>query len=181
MDNKIVKLIQEKDRKGMDLLINAYSKNIYYISSTIIGDFGSKEDIEESVSDTLLAIWKDIDKFNEDKGSFKTFILIKSKYIALDYRRKLSKIKAKFDIEDIEIADKTLLEDNVTNNEKLNEILSLVKEFKEPDKTYFYLRYFRDYSINSIVEKFNDTKSGVENRLYRCRNKIKDKMGKGVR
>lgn len=179
MDNKIIELIKSKDEKGLDILTNIYLDNIYYIASSIITNYGKKEDIQECVSDILYDIWENIDKFDENRGSFKTFILIRSKYKALDYKRKLINKSENLKEEYIEDANSLNISDTPKyNNEILDEVIKIIKSFKDPDKTYFYLRYFRDYDLHSIAKKFEDTKSGVENRLYRCRLKIKNKLGK---
>ncbi|MGL5692436.1 MAG: sigma-70 family RNA polymerase sigma factor [Peptostreptococcaceae bacterium] len=180
MDNKIVKLIKNKDEKGLDLLINSYIDNIHYISSSIIGSYGKKEDIQECVSDILLDIWNNINQFEDSRGTFKTFILIKSKYKALDYKRKLVKKNERLKEEHIEDINNLKIDNSFEcTNEVLDEVIEIIKKFKEPDKTYFYLRYFRDYDLSSIAKMFDDTKSGVENRLYRSRLKIKNILGRG--
>lgn len=177
MNRKIIAMIKRKDEEGLNLLMNTYMNNIHYIASTIIGSYGEKEDIQECVSDILLSIWKDIDTFDENRGTLKTFILIKSKYLSLDYKRKLVKKKEKLKEEVFEDIDILNIEDkSLYNNEIINDVMNILRNFKEPDKTYFYLRYFMDYDIKSIADKFKDSKSGVENRLYRCRLKIKNKL-----
>lgn len=180
MDKKIVKLIKSKDEKGLELLINTYIDNIHYISNSIIGNYGEKEDIQECVSDILLDIWNNINQFDDSRGTFKTFILIKSKYKALDYKRKLVNKNNRLKEQNIEDINNLKTEDTSKyTNEIVDEVIEIIKQFKEPDKTYFYLRYFRDYDLSSIAKMFNDTKSGVENRLYRSRLKIKNKLGRG--
>lgn len=179
MDNKIVELIINKDEKGLDILTNIYIDNIYYIASSIIGSYGEKEDIQECVSDILYDIWKNIDKFDESRGTFKTFVLIRSKYKSLDYKRKLLSKREKLKEEYIEDIENITIGDNSKyTNDMINEIINIIKSFKEPDKTYFYLRYFREHDLRTIADKFKDSKSGVENRLYRCRLKIKNKLGR---
>ncbi|MEF9990702.1 MAG: sigma-70 family RNA polymerase sigma factor [Romboutsia sp.] len=179
MDNEIIKLIKSKDQKGLDLLIDLYSKNIYYIVESIMRGYCSKEDIEECVSDVFLKIWDEIDELEYTKGSLKTFILIKAKYKALDYKRKIINIEKKklVSIDTFNILGKYDIEEMNIKEEKLKKLINIIKVFKEPDKTYFYLRYFMDYDINSIANKFNDTRSGVENRLYRSRLKVKKLLG----
>lgn len=180
MDTKIVERIKNKDSKGLDLLINIYSKNIHYIVKTILAGCGTKEDVEECISDIVLSIWKDIYKFEEKRGSFKTFILIKSKYIALDYKRKLERKNEKVEktpLEELVLPEKSNIEEEMGKKERFKEIINIIKSFKEPDKTYFYLKYFMDYDIKSIASKFEDSVSGVENRLYRCRLKLKNILG----
>ena len=64
--------------------------------------------------------------------------------------------------------------------EKLKDIANFINNFKEPDKTYFYLKYFINMESKEIAKKYNTTLSSVENRLYRCRLALKKFIDGGV-
>ena len=78
MEKKMIKKIRKKDPKGLDYMIKTYSKNVYFLVNKIIGYYG-KEEVEECVSDVFFKVWEDIDKFDEARGSFSSFIFIKAK------------------------------------------------------------------------------------------------------
>jgi RNA polymerase sigma-70 factor (ECF subfamily) len=61
------------------------------------------------------------------------------------------------------------VEEEVIDKIAEKDVLELINKFKEPDKTYFHLRYFMNYEIKEIAKVFNTTVSSVDNRLYRCR------------
>lgn len=173
MDKKIIKKIRKKDPKGLDYLINMYGKKVYFLVDKIIGYYG-KEEVEECVSDVFFKIWENIDEFDESRGSFSSFIFIKAKYLALDYKRKLDK-KHIYSLEiDENLSDNRPLEHELLDKETSREIIEIIKNFKEPDKTYFYHKYFMYYKVDEIAKKFGVTSSSVENRLYRCRLSIKN-------
>ena len=173
MESKMIKKIRKKDTKGLDYIINTYSKKLYFLVNKIIGNFG-KEEVEECVSDVFFLVWERIEEFDENRGSFSSFIFIKTKYLALDYKRKLEK-KQLYNIElNDNIYSNKPAEYEVLDKENIKEIIKIIKNFKEPDKTYFYHRYFMYYKIDEIVEKFETTRASVENRLYRCRLIIKE-------
>ncbi len=173
MEKKMINKIRKKDSKGLDYIINTYSKKVYFLAYKIIGHFG-KEEVEECVSDVFYKVWESIDEYDDKKGDFSTFIFIKTKYLALDYKRKLERKQ----FSKVEIYEEILKEENTENSildkENSEEIIKLINDFKEPDKTYFYLRYFMYYKIDEISDKYQTTRASVENRLYRCRIKIKE-------
>ncbi|MDY2738162.1 sigma-70 family RNA polymerase sigma factor [Intestinibacter sp.] len=173
MEKKMIKKIRKKDPKGLDYMIKTYSKNVYFLVNKIIGYYG-KEEVEECVSDVFFKVWEDIDKFDEARGSFSSFIFIKAKYLALDYKRKLEKNHLASSEIDDNISNNKLPEHEVLDKETSREIIEVIKSFKEPDKTYFYHKYFMYYKIDEIAQKFGVTSSSIENRLYRCRLIIKD-------
>lgn len=173
MEKRMIKKIKKKDPAGLDYIINVYSKKVYILVNKIIGNFG-KEDVEECVSDVFYKVWENIDEYDDKKGSFSTFIFIKSKYLALDYKRKLEKKEiSKIELED-NITTKENTEHLILDKENRKEIINLIKGFKEPDKTYFFHRYFMYHKIEDVAEKFKVSRSSVENRLYRCRLAIKE-------
>ena len=71
-------------------------------------------------------------------------------------------------------------EKEVIKKEKLKDIANFINNFKEPDKTYFYLKYFINMESKEIAKKYNTTLSSVENRLYRCRLALKKIIDGGV-
>ena len=99
---------------------------------------------------------------------------MKTKYKALDYKRKLDKKQLIVEALQEDISNTMTTEEVVFNKESNSEIIKIINNFKEPDKTYFYLRYFMYYKIDEIADKYKTTRASVENRLYRCRLKIKE-------
>ncbi|MGL6104819.1 sigma-70 family RNA polymerase sigma factor [Romboutsia sp.] len=173
MERRMIKKIRKKDTKGLDYIIETYNKKVYLLVYKIIGNFG-KEEVEECVSDVFYKVWENIEEFDEKKGNFSTFIFIKAKYLALDYKRRLEKKElSKVDLQE-NLTTKESTEHIILDKENSEEIINIIKNFKEPDKTYFYHRYFMYYKIDEIAEKFKTSRASVENRLYRCRIIIKE-------
>lgn len=175
MEKRMIKKIRKKDTKGLDYIINEYSKKVYFLVHKIIGLYG-KEEVEECVSDVFYKVWNSIDKFDEKRGDFSTFIFIKTKYLALDYKRRLDKKSVNTVEIKSHISNEDTTEKLVLDKENSKEIINIINNFKEPDKTYFYLRYFMYYKIDHIANKYKTTRASVENRLYRCRNLIKENL-----
>lgn len=176
MEKEIIRKLRNKDSRSLDYIINIYSKKVYFLVSKIIGFYG-KEEIEECMSDVFLNIWNSIDDFNEERSSFSNFVLMKAKYTALDYKRKIERKEQK--IKELELKDEVVyntynIENIVLDKESNQDIINIINSFKEPDKTYFYLRYFLYYKIDDISKKYDVTRSVVENRLYRCRLQLKE-------
>lgn len=174
MIDKLVNRLREREDGAVDDLYDMYFDRIYYYSKRILSTLGTKEDIEECVSDVFLALWKEIYKFDIKRGSFDTFVNVKTRTVALNLRRKLQKHTEKHlneSIDDIDIWENASVSVEEEVFEKITEqdFLDIIDKFKEPDKTYFHLRYFMNYEIKEIANAFNTTVSSVENRLYRCR------------
>ena len=186
MENKIIKLIKKKEHRGIDYIVDLYSDKISYIVNSILNGYSNKEDIEECISDVFISVYNDIHTYDNKKGKFETFVFIKAKYIALDYKRKIIKKKEYEKIKEdrlLKINENIAYESSekeVIKKEKLKDIANFINNFKEPDKTYFYLKYFINMESKEIAKKYNTTLSSVENRLYRCRLALKKFIDGGV-
>lgn len=182
LDDEIVQLIKNRNPFGLEKLIEQYTSAAYSLVFRIIGGISSREDIEECTSDVFTEVWNSIEEFNSERGSFKTWILIKTKYKALEYRRRLIKLSTKqyqpSENEILECAnsklDETTVEDEVLKREKLRHIIDAVNEFNELDRKIFNRRYFLYEDIESIANRYNLTRQAVDNRLLRCRKKLKN-------
>lgn len=173
------------DKKDIDRIYDEYFTNIYFYVKRILGGIGTNEDIEECVSDVFFALWKDWSKYDASRGSLQTYLYVKARSTALNYRKKLNTYGEKYVEESIEgsnIAEKTILNTEEIVIDKINEskILKEIEGFKEPNRSYFYLRYFMNYDIKTIAEIYNITTSAVDNRLYRCRLALKKVLGKEI-
>jgi len=182
LDDEIVQLIKNRNPFGLEKLIEQYTSAAYSLVFRILGGISSREDIEECTSDVFTEVWNSIEEFNSERGSFKTWILIKTKYKALEYRRRLIKLSTKqyqpSENEILECAnsklDETTVEDEVLKREKLRHIIDAVNEFNELDRKIFNRRYFLYEDIESIANRYNLTRQAVDNRLLRCRKKLKN-------
>lgn len=173
------------NENDIDEIYDEYFNKVYFYVKRIIGHLGTNEDIEECVSDVFLAIWKDFYKYDETRGSRATYINVKTRTIALNFRKKLSNYDEKYKVDPME--DKDIPEkDNISTEERVIDsfeearILREIERLKEPNKSYFYLRYFMNYDIKTIAETYNTTVSSVDNRLYRCRLALKKSLGREV-
>ena len=186
MENKIIKLIKKKDHRGIDYIVDLYSDKISYIVNSILKGYSNKEDIEECISDVFISVYNYIHTYDNKKGKFETFVFIKAKYIALDYKRKIIKKKEYEKIKEdrlLKINENIAYESaekEVIKKEKLKDIANFINNLKEPDKTYFYLKYFINMESKEIAKKYNTTLRSVENRLYRCRLALKKIIDGGV-
>ena len=116
-----------------------------------------------------------------DFGTFKRFKNTQSEIYSLEIAdNKYEKIKEDRLLKINENIAYESAEKEVIKKEKLKDIANFINNFKEPDKTYFYLKYFINMESKEIAKKYNTTLSSVENRLYRCRLALKKFIDGGV-
>ncbi len=172
-DLQIVKNIKKGDTKTYEYIVEKYSKQMYYLAYNILHINCTKEDIEECVSDAFLEAWLNIDKFDFKRGAFKTWLFILTKYKALEYKRKLGNQKV-INIDELSIEDNLDIEKQLINREEQEKVIDVINGFNDVDKELFIRRYFYNEKINDIAEALNLTRSAIDNRLLRGRNRIKE-------
>ncbi|MCX7745878.1 MAG: sigma-70 family RNA polymerase sigma factor [Clostridia bacterium] len=174
-EENIVKQLKTKDPRALEYVMSNYGKKVYALVYNVLKGVGSNEDIEECVSETFVQVWNRADEYSEERGSFKTWILILAKFKALDFRRAKLKIKA-FSTEDMEIPSKESVESKVLDIEERRQIIEAINHLNETDKQIFYKRYFFYESIESIAKQFKMTREAVDNRLWRGRKRLKEAL-----
>ncbi|AKL97300.1 RNA polymerase sigma-70 factor RpoD [Clostridium aceticum] len=169
----LVEGIKAKDMRAYNSMIEKYTKVVYCLTYNILSPSLNKEDIEECVSDVFLDAWMKIDIFDQEKGNFRTWLLVLTKYKALTYKRKNAG-KNVVDIEGFQVEDSYNLEQLFFLRQEQEKVIEVINSFNQIDKEIFFRRYFFDEKINDLAKKFNLSRTAIDNRLLRGRKIIKE-------
>lgn len=175
---ELVSEMQTRNTDAFDQLIKEYTSPISYLVYNILNIGTSNEDIEECVSDVFAEAWEKIDRFDPKKGTLRTWLLMLAKYRALTYKRKLSRHSVDY-LEDYtkdQLADASASMADIDTQQL---IIQIVNSFNDIDRELFVRRYFFDEPISSLMKSMDVSDSAVNNRLLRCRNKIKEALSCG--
>ena len=82
---EILDLIRSQDDSGMEELLKHYGPLMRYIIKPILRD---KHDIEDCLSETAMRIWKNVDTYDENKGSFAAWVTAITRNTALNMIRR---------------------------------------------------------------------------------------------
>lgn len=171
----LVEGIKTKDVFVYNYMISKYTKTIYCLAYNILSPSLNKQDIEECVSDVFLDAWIKIDEFDQEKGNFRTWLLVLTKYKALTYRRRKT-TKRVVDIEEFEIKDSYNLEQQFFLRQDQEKLIKVINSFNPIDKEIFFRRYFFNEKIGDLAKNFNLSRSAIDNRLLRGRKIIKEAL-----
>ena len=89
MDEKsILKKLRNRDEKAFEEIIDLYSAYITAVVRNLLGSRGTKEDVEEVVADTFIALWITAERINyEEYSSIKAYIAVIARNKAKDWLR----------------------------------------------------------------------------------------------
>ena len=80
-NDQTVQLIRERNEKGMQSLLKHYGPLMRYVAEPILEN---ASDCEELLQDVALRVWERIDRYDEAKASFSTWVTTITRNAALD-------------------------------------------------------------------------------------------------
>lgn len=175
-ENNLVTEIQASNTKALEYAINMYGKLIYKVVNNVLCSFSDKYAIQECVSDVFTAIWYNIKTYDKEKASFKSWITAIAKYKAIDYRKKLIKKHTMEDINEYDLKEDINIEDHIICSERKKEIIKVIKELGKIDCEIFIRKYFFEESVDDIARNLKLSRQAVDNRLWRGRKYLREKM-----
>ncbi|MFV0401612.1 MAG: sigma-70 family RNA polymerase sigma factor [Oscillospiraceae bacterium] len=175
---ELISEIKKKNPSAFDCMISQYTKPVYYLTYNILNIGNSKEDIEECVTDVFVDAWNKIEQYDPLKGCFRKWLLMLTKYRALTYKRKLEKHPVDY-LEDYVAHELPEVQTPLLDWENQQMLADVIATFSELDRQLFIRRYYLDEPISTFMEAMNLSRPSIDNRLMRCRNKIKEALSCG--
>ncbi len=169
-------LLCSSPSKAYETLIEQYGNLIYAIVLNKIGNCGSREDVEDCVSDIMVEIFRNAEKYSVGSGSLKTFISTIAKRRAIDTFRHLSaRNNMCSDLEDEDIFIPAASDNTEEETEKRifsQKLWDIVKSLGEPDCSIIVYQYFYKQKVHEIAKALKMTSDAVKKRSLRARKKI---------
>lgn len=88
-EQDIIELLLQRNEKGMDALLLHYGPLMRYIIAPILQN---PQDQEDCLSEVAMRVWEKIEQFNQERGSWKTWLTAITRNAALNYTRILTAI-----------------------------------------------------------------------------------------
>lgn len=175
-EKNFLKELRNHNPKALDYVFDTYGNLIFKVAYSVLNN---RQLSEECVNDSLLKIWNNIDSFKNDDSKFKGWIIILTKYTAIDMLRKESKHS---NVTNLDFYDKEDIhfEDCLEQKETKQEILKEISKFDKDNKEIFIKRFFLYYSIKDISKSTGISENAISNRLRRCRLKLIQSLNKEV-
>jgi RNA polymerase sigma-70 factor (ECF subfamily) len=168
--NKIVEQLKKRDESALEQVMKQYTPIVSTIIYNVSGGLLSTSDIEETVADVFITLWKNIDKIYPDK--LKGYICCIAKSKAKNKIRSLSKSDT-IDIEKIVAIDDFNVETEIENidiNSVLNEA---IKSIGEPDSEIILRHYYYYQTSAKIAEIMKLNHDTVKSKIRRAKEKLK--------
>lgn len=170
-------LMKESVQKCHRALFDRYCNYVYAIVINILRNCGSREDMEDCVSDVFFKLYKQLDSGIEFSGDLKSYIAAIARNTAIDAFRRSSVCSSRsVSIDDdtvTELPSEERVEETADKKERSRIILSKIKQLGEPDTTIIIQQYFYDRTAKEIAESISMTAAAVQKRSSRARQRLK--------
>ena len=204
-DDDLALRLRERDPEALETLISRYSREIFYFIRLVLDGIGVAQDAEECVNDLFVAVWQEIDSFDAGRGTLRTWLTMRSKYIALDRRRQLCRRQT----HNLQSADESRpwnsaesaggrksagwgyeydnrvllpphpeasMESLLEQSERREELRLALATLPEFDRYLIYQRYFKFASTEELAAKTGLTRHAVDTRLWRARKSLREAL-----
>jgi len=208
-DEDLTKRLHEHDPEALETLISRYSRELFYFIRLVLDGVGASQDAEECVYDLFLAVWQEIETFDAERGTLRTWLTMRAKYIALDRRRQLCRRQA----HNMQSADENRqwasdgsggrkapgwvgsdngsrvalpphpeasMEHLLEQSERREELRLALATLPELDRYLIYQRYFMYASTEELAAKTGLTRHAVDTRLWRARKSLREALKEHV-
>lgn len=177
-EENFITILRQRNEKALDYVIDNYLGIIKIILKKHLYNL---KDVEgECIDDILLAVWNNIDSFDENKNTFKNWICGIARFKAIDYKRKYLNKLCFVNIEgiDIKVCDNT---DKIIEKELDKDIEEMLNYLNEKDKDIFYKLFIEQLDVEQIAKEKQVKRAVIYNRVSRAKKKIKSifKIEKG--
>ncbi len=175
-DKELLKKLKKNKSSGLSAVIDLYSGLLYKIAAGIILPLGTKEDVEECVSDSFLAFYGEIDKIDLEKASIKAYLAVITKRRAIDFYRRLKRASELISDEAAESIP-SVAEDFTLTEERKSAVFSALSKLEEPDKTIVIRRFYLGETAAETGRVLGMSEGAVQKRLERSKSKLKAELG----
>ncbi|MDQ6662434.1 MAG: sigma-70 family RNA polymerase sigma factor [Chloroflexota bacterium] len=203
-DDELAQQLLERNPEALETIISRYSREVFYFIRLVLDGIGVAQDAEECVNDLFVAVWQEIETFDPGRGTLRTWLTMRAKYIALDRRRQLIRRQ----MHTVQSVDESYqwdssgsgrrrslsgyggyendnrailpphsassMESLMEQSETREELRLALATLPELDRYLIYQRYFRFASTEELAAKTGLTRPAVDTRLWRARKSLRE-------
>ncbi len=172
---ELIRRAREGDETAFAALVDRYAKPVLNFIWRIIGD---RTDAEDLAQDSFVRAWQRLNSFRENRAAFSTWLFQIARNAAIDrLRARARRPQTPLDEIAVEPASSRPGPDaEARHNELGAAIAAAVAELPEDQRTAFVLAEYHGMAMREISVVMDCSEKSVENRLYRARQFLREKL-----
>ena len=174
-EKQMITKLQAGDESTLDAAIMSYSRLLWGIARAVLLNVGTTQDMEECVADAFIQLWRNRETMVESRGGIKSWLCTVAKCKAIDCYRKAVK-KSEISLDEQLSALGSNLFDQTLDAVLQRELLAAVNALGEPDHEILLRRYYYQQKPKDIALALDLTVKQVENRLFRAKQRLRNRL-----
>ena len=158
VEEKIIQLIQEKDKEFVGLIYDHYADNLYGVIAMIVKDESLAQDV---LQESFLKIWKRADQYDPQKARLFTWLLTICRNTAIDRLRATQKRAGR----EIQMDDSIVNIGESNFNPATIDIKDLLGTLEDKQKEVIEALYFKGLTQQEASKALNIPLGTVKTRL----------------
>jgi RNA polymerase sigma-70 factor, ECF subfamily len=183
-DSELHIRLVRRETKALGIFIRLNSSSVYALVQRILIGLGNNQDVEECCSDVFHTAWEQINEFDPTRATLRTWLLMLTRYKALDYRKKLARTMEQSQdpviLHALPDPSPETPETKLLQQEEQKRILNALEALQPLDKELVYRRYFLFEPVQTIAPELGLTRQAADNRLYRARKTLRSLLEENV-
>lgn len=172
--------LNQSPEKGLKMIMDCYLPLVYAIVRGKLANAGTKQDIEECVSDTFYELYSMRARIDLSKGSIMALLAVLARRKAIDRYRTLRPKASELSLDENDtwwVAGPTDLEADLIQQEVGDALVRSVKSLGPPDSEIIVRRYFFGESAKTIGAALQLKENTVNKRAGRALAKLRESLG----
>jgi RNA polymerase sigma-70 factor (ECF subfamily) len=168
-DLRLLARISQTDQKALAELYDKYARLIYSLTLRIVRN---EEEARELQQDVFLQVWHKASLFDNERGTFVTWLVTLAHNKAINTLRsrryKKGALEAKQDIADItsdSTVDHHTPERDALETDERRNIMKALDQIPELQRKALYLSYYEGYSQSEIAEMLGEPLGTIKTRM----------------
>ncbi len=187
-DQELFELLSRDPERGLGAIMDRYTGLVITIVQSKLGVVGTREDIEECVSDVFLDLWQRRDTLDPGEGSIAAYLAVVAKRRAIDVYRRLSAHARHLPTDPLPDRDDPSdtrpdipAEDDIAAEliarEDAAALIRAVRALGTPDSEIIIRKYYLGESARSIGRALHMNENTVNKRAGRALARLKESIG----
>ena len=174
-DKRLIAQMQAGERGALDRVIEIYTPYISVIVHRILSPTLPREEIEETVADVFITLWKNLNKLTGD--TLKGWLAAVARTQAINRLRQASPQHEALDDSGNVLPDTLPPPDaQVMDQERAALLWDVINRLGSPDREIFLRYYYGQQTTSYIADALSMSETAVRSRLARGRKKLRDDL-----
>lgn len=185
-ESAVHRQVLDGDPRGLEALVRQLGPRVYRLAQLALGRVGTPQDAEEVAGDAFAAAWRRIGEYDPARASLTGWVLMLTKYAALERRRRLLRrdgARGQAGVGSLALAPEPVAEagtdEAMLRREELENLHLALRRLPELERELVVRRYYFGDSIADLAVETGLSRGAVDTRLWRARATLKALMSEG--